>query len=1336
MPIAANPEIMMTDPSVSLEMPQNGETLAFPASVAQQSFWYLELLEKNVTAFNVPLRFRLDGPLDVALLKRALETIAERHEVLRVHFEEDDGELLQIVEPTIPLPLPVHDVSHLPPAQRSEEADRLCSIEAKRPFNLATGPLYRAELVKLSDEVHHLHITIHHALFDGLSIGVFVHELAEIHRALKLGKSDPLPLPPLQYGDFSVWQKSLLESPDLAAHLEWWKTRLAGMEELDLPTDRARPLVKSWKGDIISTPVPDDLTQRLAAIANRNGATLFHLHLAAFKILLHRYTGSTDISVGTPVSGRLRSELEPLIGVFINSLILRDDLSGDPSFETLLHQVRDHALTALEHRELPFENLVRALKPERDSSRNPLFQINFSHDRFSSRPQDIGGVTLSQISSRSPGSIFDLHLFMTERDGAWRACCDFSTDLFDHTTASRMLGHFIQLLGEIADAPSKQIGTFDILTESERQSVLGNWKGTTSSFPKNASLPELFSETARAHPDRTALAQGEVTLSYADLHRKASALASRLANAGVKQGDLVAISHPPSPELIVGILGILLAGGAYVPMNPEDPEDRTAMLLEECGTRYLLSANGPVANFNGNVIPISETEGATSAKEIPFPKAESPAYLMFTSGSTGKPKGALVPHRAVVRLVKNTNFISIRADDVFLLAAPATFDASTLEIWGALLNGAKLVIPDKGNGLDQLADTIRKQGVTNLWLTAGLFNLMVEEHIASLSSLRHLLAGGDILSVPHVRKAFKALPDTAIINGYGPTENTTFTTCHRIKAEDLDKPAIPIGKAIANTSVYLLDSDGRPVPAGIPGELHTGGDGLAIGYWQDTELTAQKFVEHPQFGRLYRTGDLCRWTTDGTIEFLGRRDHQVKVRGFRIELGEIEAVLSTHHGIRESKVAVRGGNSETKRIIAWVTPQEGKEISTSLIARFLEERLPSFMCPDAIGVVEKFPVTRNGKIDVSALPDPRQKHVESEGGQPIGETEQRLATLWRELLEIEELGRDEDFFSLGGHSLMALRMFSRISRDFGRSLPLSSLISHPTVKQLATLLEPDVETPITETPGKGHLVTLSPGGNDTPLFCIHGGDGGILFYRDLAALLPKEVPVFAIESEELASSEVIEQTSVEDTAKSYVKTLLATHPRGPFRLAGYSFGGVVAYEMACILSAAGHRVDFVGLLDTHNPSAPSRSFSMMERVAFYWKQNDNVPLVPRTFKLAGRFMEGVATNRRVKNEEQAATEDGPAEAHGDLRRVQVRQENWRAMQAYRPRPYPGVVTLFKAAIQSDKVESPEDYGWSELSPDFRIIPVAGKHLTLFEPENVDHLANALRPALLRKSDEA
>ncbi len=1310
------------------------ESLAFPASVAQQAFWYLEMLDKNVSAFNVPLRYRIDGPLDHGVLERAIRNIAIRHEILRTHFEEEGGELLQVVLPDPVFLLGLHDIGRLPEEERETEADRLGSIEANHSFNLSTGPLFRAELVRFSAERHHLHLTFHHAIFDGLSIGNFIHELCRSYEAFTAGKPDPLPPLPIQYGDFSVWQKDFLSSPEVSKQLVWWKEKLAGMVEPELPADRPRPSRKSWKGDIITVPFPADLTEKLLAIANRNSATLFHIQLAAFKLLLHRYTGATDISVGTPVSGRTQAEIEPLVGVFINSLILRSDLSGDPTFEELLGRVRDTALQAIEHQDLPFENLVRALKPERDPGRNPLFQINFSHDRFSPKPIHFGTLRIGPISSRSPGSIFDLHLFMSERDGAWKAGCDFSTDLFDRATIERILGHFLQLLGKIVENPAGKISGLDILTDSESSRILTEWSGVSSGYPREETVGGLFTTIAGKHADRTALIRGGRKTTYRQLHADATAIAAELISSGVKAGDLVAIPAGPSERLIAALLGILLAGAVYVPLHPADPRERTKLLLEECGAKFLLAEKDGQIEFAGTTVAFPPW-GSSAPVEISAygHSAGAPAYLMFTSGSTGKPKGVLVPHRAITRLVKNTNYLSITTDDVFLHAAPATFDASTLEIWGPLLNGASLVIPEGDTSLEKIATAVREHGVTTLWLTAGLFNLMIEEHPDALKGLRHLLAGGDVLSAPHVRKALAALPGTTLINGYGPTENTTFTTCHRITLEDLERPSIPIGRPVSNTTVFLLDAAGKPVPTGVPGELHTGGDGLAIGYHQDAALTAEKFIDHPRFGRLYRTGDRCRWTPDGTLEFIGRTDYQAKVRGFRIEPGEIESVLVSHPGIRQAKVAVRGGDSETKRILAWVQPITGSAPSTAEIAGYLAQRLPAFMCPDAIGIVDSFPINANGKIDTRALPDPQGQVPQTTRAAPVGKTEQRLAFLWSELLGVEEVSRDDEFFSLGGHSLMALRMFSRINREFDRSLPLSALISHPTVRELAALLEPEATSPVSEKPGKGNLVALSPDGTDAPLICIHGGDGGILFYRDLAALLPADLPVHAIESMELSSSGPIGPMSIEETAGAYIRTLTASHPEGPFRLAGYSFGGVVAYEMACQLVEKGHRVEFLGLLDTHNPSTPYLAHSFPRRISTFWKNQRNTPLVPRLFKLAARFAEGVATNRRVKKEERAAKSDGPAEAHGDLRRVQVRQENWRAMQAYKPRPFPGKITLFKAEDQSDKFEWPEDYGWRDLGLDgFSITAVSGKHLTLFEPENVHHLARALSPSIPRK----
>jgi thioesterase domain-containing protein/acyl carrier protein len=639
------------------------------------------------------------------------------------------------------------------------------------------------------------------------------------------------------------------------------------------------------------------------------------------------------------------------------------------------------------------------------------------------------------------------------------------------------------------------------------------------------------------------------------------------------------------------------------------------------------------------------------------------------------------------------------------------------------------VIP-AGGGLDEIASAVRSKGVTTLWLTAGLFQVMVEEHLESLKNLRYLLAGGDVLSVPHVRRAIEGLPDTAIINGYGPTENTTFTTCHRITAADCERASIPIGRPIANTTVRILDEEGRILPIGIPGELFTGGDGLALRYHNDAVLTEERFVSIDG-QRLYRTGDLCRWLIDGTIEFVGRRDHQVKIRGFRIELGEIESVLAAHPEVRQSKVAVRGENSETKRILAWALAEQGSLLDAPALSAWLAERLPAYLRPDGVALVDRFPVTANGKVDVAALPDPARKATDTTAySAPRGETEEKLAALWSELLQVPEIGRDDDFFSLGGHSLLALRMFSRINREFGRSLPLAALLGHPTVARLASLLCPHKQTEAPASVGKGLLVTLSDSGSGTPLFCLHGGDGGVLFYRSLADLMPKSFPLHAIESLDLSSNGSIKPASVEETAAAYVEKLLSVHPDGPFRLAGYSFGGVVAHEMACILQERGHTVEFLGLFDTHNPTAPAKRYSLTGRFNAFWQQQQDLPLPSRLERLRERIAEGIATNRRVKAEVTAALGSGPAEAHSDLRRVQVREENWRAMQAYRPRRFAGRITLFKAMTPSDKVEWPADYGWTELAGEgLEIIPVPGRHLTLFDEENVGSLARALASKL-------
>ncbi|MCP5545345.1 MAG: amino acid adenylation domain-containing protein [Akkermansiaceae bacterium] len=1322
--------------------PDSGSVLAFPASASQQMFWYLDQIQNGVTAFNVPLRFRLEGPLRPDLLKRTLNTIVERHESLRTHFGEDNGELLQIVMPELTLDLPVIDLGHLPEERLQEEADRLGSIEAQRAFHLSTGPLVRAELVRLSADHHILHVTAHHAIFDGMSMTVLTKEIAAIYQAYFDGKPCPLEPLPLQYGDFSVWQKDFLEGPEMKQQLGYWKQRLQGMTEVDLPTDFPRPAVKAWKGEIISTLFPKELTDRLHAIASKHGATLFHLQLAAYMTLLSRYSGGTDIAIGTPVTGRTRGELEGVIGVFINSLLMRGDLSGNPSFGALVERVRDTALEALENQELPFEALVREMKPDRDPGRNPLFQVNFNHHRSFAKPGDFGGVSLSPVPSRSPGTIFDLHFFMVERAEGWRASLDYSTDLFSRESADRMLGHFKRLHEDIVAHPDVPLDQLEILTDDERATLEQFATGETRDYPRDADIGGLFLQTAHDHPDRIALVSGSREVTYQQLRTEVTCLARTLLDKGVKPGDPVVFTGPQDLGMVTAFLATLIVGGFCVPLDPSYPADRFAMLLEESGARHILvsgETNVLPATWSGTTVEIPAFGAAEYPEELPtIPvRADQAAFLMFTSGSTGRPKGVLVPHRGIVRLVKGGDFMPITADDVFLQAAPASFDAIHLELWGPLLTGGKLVLLPEGPGLESIANAVRRHHVTALWLTSGLFQLMIDEHADALKGLRFLLSGGDVLSPSHVRKALDTLPSTTLINGYGPTENTTFTTCHRITRDDLTKPSIPIGRPVAQTTVHILDDKLRPVPIGIPGELWTGGDGLAIGYLNAPDLTAERFVNHPRFGRLYRTGDRCRWRADGTIEFFGRNDHQVKVRGFRIELGEIEAVLANHPSVKAARVAVRGTDSETKRILAWVVPNAGSKADAAGLMRHVDSSLPAFMRPEVIAVLDSFPLNANGKVDLAALPDPgvRKQQVETKTSEaPQGTTERRVAELWSELLGRSAIGRHDDFFALGGHSLLALRMFSRINREFGKSLPLATLIQHPTVAALSAVIAPQPADPASEETHdpKGNLVTLSKGGDEAPLFCLHGGDGGVLFYRGLADRMPKSLPIHAIESLELGNSGVIQPSSIGETAASYLREILKVRPQGPFRLAGYSFGGVVAHEIACQLTEMGHEVTFLGLFDTHNPAAPSRQYGKIERFRVFWNEHSEEAIGKRFGLLRGRIRDGIRTHRRVKLELAAARSSGPAEAFSDLRRVQVREENWRAMQEYKPRPFAGRITLFKTNHVDDKVEYDADYGWSAVAKEgLDIISVTGHHLALFSPENIDSLASALCSCLKR-----
>lgn len=918
-------------------IPRRTERSSAPLSFAQQRLWFLDQLQPGSPFYNVPKAVRLKGALDVEALHGALEALVARQESLRTTFATIGASPVQVIAPTLVLPLPVTDLSALPKSEHDEEAVRLAAEEALRPFDLARGPLVRTTLVRLGQEDHVLLLTMHHIISDGWSVGVLFRELGTLYEAFSQNKLSPLRELPIQYADYAVWQREWMQGEVLDEQLRYWRERLGGeLPVLELPTDRPRPAVQSFRGTFRHVALPKELSARLKEFSQREGATLFMTLLAAFQTLLARYTGQDDIIVGSPIANRTRIETEELIGFFVNTLVMRGDLSGDPTFRQLLERVKEVALGAYAHQDLPFEMVVEELQPERGLSHNPLFQVMFALQNARGGALEIPGLTVSSVPAKRVTSKFDLALFMWEEEGALNTTIEYSTDLFDEATIERMLGHFRVLLEGIVADPEQPLSKLPLLAEAERRQLLVEWNDTSTEYPRDQTVQQLFEAQAAETPEAVAVVFEGEGLTYAELNGQANQVAHHLRRRGTGPDVLVGIMMERSVKMVVALLGILKAGGAYAPLDPAYPQERLAFMLRDTDAPVLLTEERLAENLPAHRAQVIRLDadweriaGESTENPPSAATAESLAYVIYTSGSTGRPKGVAVTHRSIVRLVKNTNYIEFSPREVFLQFAPVSFDASTLELWGPLLNGARLVVFPTGTpSLEELSQVLREQRVSTLWLTAGLFHQMVDDHLHGLKGVRQLLSGGDVLSVPHVERVLRELPQCQLINGYGPTENTTFTCCYPVPAGVPLGGSVPIGRPIANTRVYILDSHLQPVPIGVAGELYIGGDGLARGYLGRPELTAERFIPDPfsqepfsqePGARLYRTGDRVRYLADGTIEFLGRFDHQVKVRGYRIELEEIEAVLSEHGLVEQAVVLAREDVVGDKRLVAYVT---------------------------------------------------------------------------------------------------------------------------------------------------------------------------------------------------------------------------------------------------------------------------------------------------------------------------------------------------------------------------------------------------------------------------------
>ncbi|HLK55511.1 MAG TPA: amino acid adenylation domain-containing protein [Chthonomonadaceae bacterium] len=1028
-----------------------------PLSFAQQRLWFIDQLEPDSSAYHIPLAVRLRGSLDISALEQSLNTLVERHEALRTVFASPEGEPVQVIQEYAPFALPLTDLNSLTAETREAEVRRLVQEEAQRPFDLAAGPLFRAALLQLAEEEHVLLLTLHHIVSDGWSQGVLTRELTALYNAYRSGQPSPLTELSIQYADYAAWQRQWLQAEELQRQVGYWKQHLAGAPALlELPTDRSRPAIQSYRGARLRQEFSPELTSGLKALCQQEGVTLFMTLLAAFQTLLSRYSGQDDIVVGTPIANRTQAEIEGLIGFFVNTLALRTDLSGDPGFVEVLKRVREVCLGGYAHQDLPFEKLVEEIQPQRSMSHSPLFQVLFSLANAPRVGLDLEGLEVGRAGSEGVSAKFDLSLVMWETGGKLGGALEYNTDLFDAERMQRMLGHFQVLLEAIVLNAQQKLSALPLMTAAERHQVLTEWNSTEVAYPRQRCIHELFEAQVERAPEAIAVEFEGASLTYRALNQRANQLAHYLQKLGVGPEMLVGVFMERSLEMVVTLLGILKAGGAYVPLDSNYPQERIAFMLEDSRTPILLTQQHLKARLGDQKARILcvNTEGTYASESVANPQravlADNLAYVIYTSGSTGRPKGVEVSHSNLLNLVHwHVRTYNLGTADRTTQVARSAFDASVWEIWPSLAVGASLYIANEETTLSsqELLGWLAQHEATVCFLPTPLAEMVLADPGCVDLHLRALLTGGDRLHPI----AQPTLP-FELINHYGPTESTVVATAGRVALNETEG-APSIGRPISNTQVYLLDAGMSPVAVGVSGELYIGGESLARGYLNRPELTAERFVPNPfssvPGARLYRTGDLCRYLRDGNIEFVGRADDQVKIRGFRIELGEIESVLSQHPAIREAAVLAREDTPGGKRLVAYVVSRDGTA-SVGVLRAHLADKLPGYMVPSMFVYLEALPLSPNGKIDRKALPAPEAQDVEEAYVAPRTPHEEGLAEIWSEILHLERVGIHDSFFDLGGHSLLATQVILRIRTTFEVELPLRALFETPTVAGLAT----------------------------------------------------------------------------------------------------------------------------------------------------------------------------------------------------------------------------------------------------------------------------------------------
>jgi amino acid adenylation domain-containing protein len=1309
-------------------------------SFAQERLWFLDQFDPGSPVYNISRALHIEGPLDSAALQKALDGIVARHELLRTVFRSVDGTPIQEVIPDARLNL---DLVTFNDHQVSEEEVRLMlRAEVRRPFDLLCDLPLRATLFRCKEEEHWLLLVLHHIASDGWSVGVLLRELNELYKANCIGESAELPELPLQYADYAQWLREWLCGEALEKQASYWKERLAGAPPLlELPTDYSRPSQQTLSGAREVVRFSSALTDSLRVFSRREGATLFMTLLAAFQALLQRITGQTDICVGTAIANRTRVELEPMIGFFVNTLVLRNDLSGKPSFRKLLRQVREVALEAYAHPDLPFEHLVDTIQPERNLSYTPLFQVMLNLQNTPAGNLRIAGATTREVKIDNSTSKFDLTLSLEDSGPQLTGWMEYNTDLFEALTIRRMLVHYQTLLEAAIQNPDQSISTLPLLPEGERRRALVEWNDTKRDYPQ-ACVHELFEAQVERRSEAVALVSGEQQLSYAELNRRANQVAHELRSQGVGPEAVVGVCVERSPDLLVALLGVLKAGGAYVPLDPGFPRERLLFMLRDTGVQVLLTQENlrdKLSESTARFICLDSDWAAISRHPSENRSSgigpENLAYVIYTSGSTGLPKGVEVPHRALSNFLASMQVKpGLTEKDTLLAVTTASFDIAALELYLPLTVGARVNLVSRDTATDgqRLRESLAASGATCMQATPTTWRLLVNEGWEGSPHLK-VLCGGETLP----RELANELVGRAasVWNLYGPTETTVWSAVYQVTSAT---GPVFVGRPIANTELYVLDSEMQPVPIGVPGELYIGGDGLARGYRNRPELTTEKFVPHPfsrqADARLYNTGDRARYQADGNLELLGRRDHQVKIRGFRVELGEIEAALGEHPAVQAAAVTVRDEAPGEQRLVAYAVLEPGSLARAEELRSFLKGKLPDYMLPARFEFLASLPVNTSGKVDRRALPAPGSERLESEASYvaPRTEQEKKLAAIWAEVLQLDRVSIHDNFFDLGGHSLLAVKLVARVERALGKKLPVISIFQLPTIGEFAPLLSsPGAPEKI---PG---VVPIQPEGSKPPFFCIGAGP----IFRPLAVRLGSDQPFLGLITQKSDMRDLPAPFKLEDIAAALVRTLRSLQPSGPYFLGGWCQDGVFAYEMAQQLLAQGEKVGLLVLLEAWNP-ARLRECSRLERSLIRLRR----PFRKVAFHFANLRRNGIRETladykwslqfRNFRHKLWYAYYRVLLGAQGqvDDRFRRSLRVGYFTVRDYVPNPYPERILLIRSSFDPKRVNEP-GMGWSDLlvgKAEFHSVP--GGHKRIFLEPNVDLLASTLKRCLLEAQD--